>query len=327
MSDVEPVSAVMNTAIVPARKGDIKLGGISENVVRDYFSYQSASSEEAIRLALRRMAAELGILPASTRIEDVEWHNIKPSDFSDLMYFWRNRLGAVSVRRYLSALRGICRSCFFAGTMSGDVYARIREIKFPKGSNRVGRGMRVERKYQKKLLDNCMEDDRIHGVRDAAILAALFGTGIRRAEAVNIRERDIDMVVGKLVVTVKGGNTESRYIAAWALPYIQHWIDVKAQMGRGDDYLFVGITKSGRITGRQLTGRGILYLLEERSNKAGLPFIIRPHDARRTMGTEMIEEHGELIAQRVLGHASLNTTRIYDKRSDSVIKDIMSERK
>lgn len=327
MRDIEPANPVVNTAIAPARNGNIRRGGISDNIIRDYFSYQSASSEETIRLALRRMAAELGILPASARIEDVEWHNIKPSDFSDLMYAWRERLRSVSVRRYLSALRGVCRTCFFAGTMSGDEYARIREIKFPKGTNRVGRGMRVERKYQKKMLDSCMEDDRIQGVRDAAILAILFGTGIRRAEAASVRECDIDILIGQLIVTVKGGNTEPRYIAAWALPYIQHWIEVKSKMGRGDEFLFVGITKGGRITDRQLTGRGVLYLLEERSIKAGLPFLVRPHDARRTMGTEMIEEHGELIAQRVLGHSSLNTTRIYDKRSDSVIKDIMSERK
>jgi site-specific recombinase XerD len=45
------------------------------------------------------------------------------------------------------------------------------------------------------------------------------------------------------------------------------------------------------------------------------------------MGTEMIKEHGELIAQKVLGHASLDTTRIYDKRGDDVLRKIMSERK
>ena len=59
---------------------------------------------------------------------------------------------------------------------------------------------------------------------------------------------------------------------------------------------------------------------------AGIPFIVRPHDARRTMGTQMIEEHGELVAQRVLKHANLSTTRIYDKRDDSMVKSIFKDK-
>lgn len=303
------------------------LGGISEQVLRDYFSPQSVVTERAARLALRRMAAELGMLPESQRIEDVHWHLVTAAHFSELMYIWRETLGAVSVRRYLSILRGLSRMCFLNNMMSGDAYARIKEVRLPKGANVAGRGMRVERQHQKKLIDSCLADDRVHGVRDAAILAVLFGTGIRRAEAASLKSSDINLVAGEIKVSVKGGNSVVRFLSAWAVPYIKAWIDTRAMLGMTTGYLFVGINRGGRLSDKPLSGEGLMYIFKQRSMKAGLPFVVRPHDARRTMGTEMIEEHGELIAQRVLGHASLDTTRIYDKRTDDVLRNIMTDRK
>lgn len=326
MSELAVVHVGGGAVTADLRSG--RVGGVCEQVLRDYFSPQSPVSEEMVRLALKRMAADLGVLPVSGRIEDVEWYNITASDFSDLMYLWRNKLSSVSVKRYLSALRGLSRQCFLNGMMPGEQIARIKEVKLPKGTNRVGRGMRVDRMYQKKLIDNCMMDERMgHGLRDAAMLAILFGSGIRRAEAASLKETDIDFESGEVTLTVKGGNTVLRFLSSWAIPYIKDWIDFKEMQECGGGYLLVRINKSGRIGDSKLTGRGLLYLFEERSIKAGLPFIVRPHDARRTMGTEMIEEHGELIAQRVLGHSNLNTTRIYDKRGDDVLRNIMSERK
>lgn len=306
----------------------VRAVGISEQVLRDYFSAQSLVSEKATRLTFRRIAAELGILTESARIEDVAWHTITASDFSELIYLWRKRVGTVSVRRYLSALRGLSRMCFLNGMMSGDVYARIKEVKLPKGSNIAGRGMRVERAYQKMLIDSCLADERVQGVRDAAILAVLFGSGIRREEAASLTESDINLAAGELRLKVKGGNSVVRFLSAWAIPYVQDWLEIKAlKLEKKGGFVFVRINKSGVISEDRLSGSGVYYLFEQRSIKAGLPFLVRPHDARRTMGTEMIEQEGELIAQRVLGHKSLDTTRIYDKRNDDVLRNIMAGRK
>lgn len=323
MSDLLPFHIGGDMAVTST----VSNGGVCEQVLRDYFSPQASSSEDMTRAVFKRIAADLGILPDSCRIEDVEWYKITASDFSNLMYLWRNKLKKVTVKRYLSALRGLSRQCFLSGMMPGENYVRIKEVKLPKGGNRVGRGARVERDYQKKLLDHCMMDVRTaHGLRDAAMLGILFGTGIRRAEAASLKETDINLQTGEIILTVKGGNTVVRFLSSWAIPYIKDWIDFKRMRDCAGGYVLVPIGKGGRIGSKKLTGRGLLYLFRERSLKAGLPLIVRPHDARRTMGTEMIEQHGELIAQRVLGHASLNTTRIYDKRSDDVIQKIMRER-
>lgn len=326
-----------NQALVPVRTDSrlVRLGrlrqtardGVSAKLLREYFGHQTTASEETVRYAFKRIALDLGIMTDGSRIEDVEWQMITAEDFSELMYLWRDNLASSSVRRYLSALRGLSRVCFLNGVMSGEQYSRIDEVKLPKGANNAGLGMRVERVFQKQMLDSSMEDDRIQGLRDAAMLAILFGSGIRRAEAASLKDSDLDLVTGEFTVVVKGGNKEIGYMSSWAMPYIRQWIELKAMHEMAGGHILRRVLRGGKITPDGLTGQGVWYLFKERSKLAGLPFVVAPHDARRTMGTEMIEEHGELIAQRVLRHASLDTTRIYDKRGDDVVKNIMAERK
>lgn len=329
MDDNRSVAVITGENSKSVGRSRLHSPGISAQALRDYFSHQSATSRYATRLTFKRIAADLGILTESGRIEDVEWGTITAADFTYLIDLWRERdkIHSTSIRRYLSALRGLAGVCFLNKSMDGDTYARIKMVKFPRGANIGGRGMCVERAYQKALLDNCVNDNRIQGVRDAAMLAILFGTGIRREEAISLTQADIDFVSCEIRVKVKGGNSVSRFLSAWAIPYIKNWLECKALHGKGGGHILVGINKSGVISSKKLNGRSVLRLLEERSIKAGLPVLVRPHDARRTMGTEMIKEHGELIAQKVLGHASLDTTRIYDKRGDDVLRKIMSERK
>lgn len=333
-----------NQALAPIHSPsrDIRLNrisreGISAQVLRDYLAHQTAASEDTARYGLKRIAVDLGIMKDGSRIEDVEWHTITASDFTELLYLWsekekrqkkgKDELAASSMKRYLSALRGLSRVCFTNGTMTGDQYSHIKEVKFPKGANNAGRGMRVDRSYQKQLLDCCMEDDRVQGLRDAAMLAILFGTGIRRAEAASLKDSDFDILTGEFKVVVKGGNIENGFTSAWALPYIQQWLELKAAYGMAGGHILRRVLRGGKITPNGLTGQGVWYLFQQRSMMAGLPFKVAPHDARRTMATEMIEEYGELVAQRVLRHKSLDTTRIYDKRGDDLVKNIMAGRK
>lgn len=330
MNDLVPVFDMGSVAGLSARSGvgRLRRGGVAERVLRDYFSYQTKASEYTVRSILKNIANDLGVLGQSGRIEDVEWWHIKAEDFSELMFHWRGRLSVVTMRRYLSALRGLSRQCFLNNLMDGDSYARIREVKLPKGVNRAGKGICVDREDQGELLYSCMVDERIaRGLRDAAMIGLTFGSGIRRAEAASLKDGDIDLETGRMRVVVKGGDTVTRYVSAWALPYIKEWIEYKTLHEVAGSFILTRVYKNGRVGRDGLTGSGLFYLFEQRSKDAMIGFLVRPHDARRTMGTEMIKEHGELVAQRVLGHASLDTTRIYDMRDDDLIKNIMAGRK
>nr|WP_258190095.1 tyrosine-type recombinase/integrase [Stutzerimonas stutzeri] len=294
-------------------------------VLRDFMAGFAPTSRLTMRYALRRVADDLGMLGANgDRIERVPWHTIRAAAVSELLYVWRGQLEVGTIRLYMHALRGVARACFIRGMMPANEFALLGQVKLPRGKNRVGRGRAVEQQYKAALLHDCMNDERIQGVRDAALVALLFGSGIRRAEAASLLDENLDLDEGELKVRVKGGDYVVRYLAAWTIPYLKAWRDVRqANELRRGPYLS-RIWKGGKVSNNAMQGRSLFYLLESRSKRAGLPFLVRPHDARRTVGTEMLSTHGELIAQKVLGHADLSTTRIYDKRSDEVVKRIFS---
>ncbi|KKN80606.1 hypothetical protein LCGC14_0328250 [marine sediment metagenome] len=286
----------------------------------------SPSSRTTFRYALRQIAKGLGLDAINQDVETLPWYQVTADSFSDLILGMQGVLEPSTIRLYMHALRGICRACYISGLMPASQFMLIKEVKLPKGQNRIGRGRSVARTHSDALLKCCIEDERIQGIRDAALIAVLFGTGMRRAEAASIDVEAMNLDEGEIRVRTKGNNLDIKYVQAWAIPLIHEWLQVRRSEGLYGGAFFTSIQKNGKVTTKRITGRGILYLLERRSKMAGIPFIVRPHDARRTMGTQMIEEHGELVAQRVLKHANLSTTRIYDKRDDSMVKSIFKDK-
>jgi len=294
-------------------------------VLFNYLAGFAPTSRVTIRYALSRAAEDLGWSSPAGTIDDVPWHQLTASELSALLVHWRNHLNVSTVRLYMHALRGLARACYIHGLMPSAQYLLLKEVKLPRGRNKAGRGRLVEEAYQSQLLQCCQEDDRVQGIRDAAMIALLFASGLRRAELASIMAENLNLDEGEVKVRAKGGDTVTRYFQAWAMPHLRRWLEYRRQQDIFSGPLFPRISKSGKIGDKPLTGHGVYYLLDQRSRMAGLPFLVRPHDGRRTLGTGMITEHGELLAQRILGHSDLSTTRIYDKRDDSVIKKIFRD--
>nr|EIU2716804.1 tyrosine-type recombinase/integrase [Pseudomonas aeruginosa]EIU2862369.1 tyrosine-type recombinase/integrase [Pseudomonas aeruginosa] len=282
------------------------------------------SSQVTYRYCLSVIAEDLGF-PPGVPVERQPWHTMTANGLAIAMASWPGAgLAKKTVQLYVHAVRGFARALMLKGLLPAHEYLLLREMKPPKGANRVGRGRAVENQYRDQLLKDCIQDERPHGVRDAAMIATLFGSGMRRAELAGMRLENLNLEEGSVVVTVKGGDQVIKYITSWALPYLRDWVELRLEKTKlYKAPIFSKISKSGLIGPDQLTGRGVFYLLEQRCKKAGLPFLIRPHDARRTMGTMLIEEHDVLLAQKVLGHADLSTTRIYDMRAEKAIKNVM----
>ncbi|MNH34698.1 site-specific tyrosine recombinase XerC [compost metagenome] len=84
------------------------------------------------------------------------------------------------------------------------------------------------------------------------------------------------------------------------------------------------LSKTGTILG-DLEGNGLYNALKVRCTVAGVPFV-RPHDARRTLATDLINEHGINIAQKALGHKNISTTAVYDMTDDDKLSSVFSAR-
>ena len=67
---------------------------------------------------------------------------------------------------------------------------------------------------------------------------------------------------------------------------------------------------------RRLTPQAIYYLLKNRQQEAGLD-AFTPHDLRRTAITDLLSAQVDVLTvSAIAGHASVDTTRRYDRRSE-----------
>jgi integrase len=152
------------------------------------------------------------------------------------------------------------------------------------------------------------------GVRDAAILAMLIATGMRRAELCALRMSDVDLGTGRLRIIGKGDKERTAYLRNGALRYLRDWLAV-----RGDEPgpIFCRINKAGCIfPERALSTTAMHKIIKKRAAEAGLRDI-SPHDFRRTYAGELLDA-GQDIATvaALLGHASVQTTARYDRRGE-----------
>ncbi|MDB5569084.1 MAG: integrase family protein [Hyphomicrobiales bacterium] len=143
--------------------------------------------------------------------------------------------------------------------------------------------------------------------RDAAVIALLYGAGLRISEALSITRADAP--IGRLdsvTVVGKGRKTRSVPVIAAVKRAIEAYIDLCPYPLPPEGPLFVG-AKGGPLSPR------IIQLAMERMRGAlGLPDTATPHALRHSFATHLLGRGGDLRAiQELLGHASLSTTQIY----------------
>lgn len=220
----------------------------------------------------------------------------------------RDGIESRSLMRQLAALRSFARHLEREGHGNAPAFAAIR-------------GPRISKSLPKPLAASAAlamtQDETRAGeerepwilARDAAVLALLYGCGLRISEALGIARRDAPTgAVEGVRVLGKGGKTRDVPV----IPPVRRAVDAYlAACPYGlpaDGPLFVG-QKGGPLSPR------IIQLAVERLRGAlGLPESATPHALRHSFATHLLARGGELRAiQELLGHASLSTTQIYTK--------------
>ena len=144
--------------------------------------------------------------------------------------------------------------------------------------------------------------------RDAAVLALLYGSGLRISEALGLKRSDMPAPGKGDAITVTGKGNKQRMVPV--LPQVARLIadyvalcpyDLPA-----DGPLFVG------ARGGPLSPRIVQLVMERLRGALGLPDTATPHALRHSFATHLLARGGDLRAiQELLGHASLSTTQIY----------------
>ena len=188
--------------------------------------------------------------------------------------------------------------------------AAFSAVRTPKADRRLPRPLPV-----KAARDLASPDSRAHETaepwilaRDAAVLALLYGSGLRISEALGLAWQDAPPpgLPGRITVLGKGGKVRQVPVLAKVADAIDGYRRLCPYQPGPEGPLFLG-AKGGRLSPR------IIQLAMERLRGAlGLPETATPHALRHSFATHLLGRGGDLRSiQELLGHASLSTTQIY----------------
>lgn len=231
---------------------------------------------------------------------------LTPADIRAFMAARRaDGLGNRSLMRVLAGARSFAR--FLERNGKGKVGA-LAAVRSPK----IGRTLPkpLQASAAKRLTDTDLRAGEARApwvlARDAAVMALLYGAGLRISEALGLTRGSIAAGQDALTVTGKGNKTRMVPLLPQVSKLIFDYLALCPYEGAADAPLFTG------ARGGPLSPRIVQLAMARLRGALGLPDTATPHALRHSFATHLLARGGDLRAiQELLGHASLSTTQIY----------------
>ena len=222
-----------------------------------------------------------------------------------------SELAPASTARIVVAVRSLHRFALEDGLTESDP---AREVTPPKTGRRLPKGLSLAE--IQALLDTPLIETPL-GLRDAALLELLYGTGARISEVVSLDVDDVsraaeaaaDEPVG-LRLFGKGSKERWVPVGSYAREALRAYL-TRARpglvaKGKGTPALLVN-SRGGR-----LSRQSAWTILRTAAERAGITAEVSPHTLRHSYATHLLEGGADVrVVQELLGHASVTTTQIY----------------
>jgi site-specific recombinase XerD len=229
-------------------------------------------------------------------------------------------LSKLTQNYHLIALRNFLRFCSKRGleTLTPD------KVELP----------RVKRKQvsflnedELKNLFAAIPTDTKAGLRDRAIIALLYSSGLRVSELAKLDRGHINLDRREFMVRGKGQKDRVVFIDRTAADLINTYL-----ASRTDNLptLFVRygghevVDQSGDF--KRLTPRSIQRIVKFYAKLAGIVKKVTPHTLRHSFATDLLMNGADLRSvQSLLGHSNISTTQIYTHVTDPHLRDVHSK--
>lgn len=233
---------------------------------------------------------------------------LSPQDVRAFMAARRaDDISARSLMRGLAGARSFAR--FLERNGKGKV-AALTAVRAPKVPKTLPKPLAVPSAKRIADVDLRAGEDREPWIfaRDAAVLGLLYGSGLRIAEALSLKRKEVPAPGSGDVLTVigKGNKTRMVPVLQQVLTLVADYLALCPYNPGPDGPLFIG------AKGGALSPRIIQQTMERLRGALGLADTATPHALRHSFATHLLARGGDLRSiQELLGHASLSTTQIY----------------
>lgn len=267
--------------------------------------------ERDTRQLLQFLTGHCGGPPGIADITD-----LRPADLRGFLASRRaGGAGARTLGRGLAGIRSFLRFLERQGLVNAAGAGALRAPRAPKGLPKPLTAVDARRVASG---EGQLAEEPWVAARNAAVLALLYGSGLRIGEALGLTGTDIGAIRGgTLRVTGKGGKTRM-------VPVLPVLAQAIAEYQRLCPY---HVTSEGPLfrgaRGGALQPAIIQREMKKMRSALNLPETATPHALRHSFATHLLGRGGDLRAiQELLGHASLSTTQVYTAVDTSRLLEI-----
>ncbi len=252
-----------------------------------------------------------GILSDDHDGDSYPWHEVTYRESMTVRIALTERYKPATVNKMLSALRGVLKQTWRLGLVDADAYRRAADVENVRNSNLLS-GRALASEEIAKLFAACTVDTP-KGARDAALLAVLYGCGLRRGELARLDVDDFDTDDCSIVVQGKGGKQRTVYLTEGGCRYVEVWLEHR---GDAAGPLFCPVNQKGGVRITRLRGESVAYIIKRLRQQAKVDHF-SAHDLRRSTVTHMLDAGVDVLTvQKLAGHADIQTTARYDRRGE-----------
>lgn len=277
-----------------------------------YLASLAEGSRKAMSGALALVSESIS---GSRNFHTFDWSSLRYEHLAAIRGELAGRHSPAYANKILSAVKGAMKAAWRLGMMSSDDYHRAADVR-PVAGSRVAAGRALESGELVALFSSCSGDGPVN-IRDAALLAVLYGGGLRRAELAGLDLHQWNGADGSLTVIGKGNKERIIYLSAAGARLVARWLEIRGGAA-GPLFLPVASKRRSAFTDRRMTPQAVLYILQRRADLAKVAKF-SPHDLRRSFISTLLDAGADIVTvQRMVGHSKVETTARYDRRPEQV---------
>lgn len=248
--------------------------------------------------------------------EDIDISKITPSVIRYYLAIRSKEVSPVTVRIHYMGLHTFFSFLFKDNLIDSNPMARVEKPK------KVIREIPAYSKEDINKLLNTFDKDTFVGYRNYTLTCLLFGTGMRRSEAANLRLGDIHFDLDVIKVIGKGDKFRNVPMGISLKSILLKYLKVRkkhiaAESISSSDFVFINSR-----TGQRLQSNAISDIYRMIAADQGINGVrVSPHTFRHTYAKFFLLNGGDVFSlQKILGHADIAVTKRYVTLNDKDIR-------
>ncbi len=266
----------------------------------------SRNTIAAYRNDLQQFIAWLGAPPSDDQVEAIAaWPDLTADHLGAYLLHLRTRdYAASTVARKTAALKSFSTWLQAEGIVAEDLGTNLASPRVDKYVPKAISQEDIHRLLEQPTLDT---PDRPESIRDFAMLAVLYDSGMRVTELVSLDVSDLDLDAWTVKCQGKAGRSRVVTLGPVSTGAVSSYLNSARDLlvDQETESLFVN------HRGGRLTRQGFWLILKSYAERAGIEGIT-PHTLRHSHAAHALARGADLAdIQKQLGHVSISTTQVY----------------